>query len=146
QRVSRTSGSIRVGYAMTDEQALCSRCWGTRRLDFESIRIPRRTTRRFRLLSRHAVVLVLSFLVMASCKPGIGTEQAQRFADHWIALYNSHDVVGLCALYAETGNFVLPGMIWFAPSRDELRKAATDIWSHSPDMKITSLPAQVTVG
>jgi hypothetical protein len=80
---------------------------------------------------------------VGSCDSGRERREAEAFAERWRALYNSHDLAGFTALYAERGNCAVPGMVYFTRSRAEMRETLEKAWHKFPDMRIAENPRVV---
>lgn len=101
--------------------------------------MPKRTDRAVRI---GAVMLLL--LGVFGCNSGEAEQRrAEAFVARWRALYDSHEADGLSALYAETGNARLPGMLYFTPTRAQLRASLMDVWRRSPGLKVVDDPVVV---
>lgn len=94
---------------------------------------------RLRSMRGRPTLLCLTLAVCAvgtACRSGSERQAAEQFVDCWRFVYNSHDRYGFTNLYASEGPHAVPGMLYFVPSRQELR-SALDRMSTAKDLRST---------
>lgn len=74
-----------------------------------------------------------------ACRGGTSDADLEAFAQRWRALFDSHDVAALAALYAPNGAYTTPGMVYLVRTPVELRKVLDTLWRSNPDMRISGV-------
>jgi hypothetical protein len=94
-------------------------------------------------VNRVARALLFALLLLGpttlGCRSGTNRDELETLVERWRVLFNSHDLAGFTALYAPSGAYMTPGMVYFVRSPAELRLTLDALWRIHPDLRITQI-------
>ena len=82
--------------------------------------------------------LLIFGLLSRGCASSDRTDAAQLL-ERWRVTFNSHDLAGFTNLYADSGVYFPPGLVYFARTRSELRENLDRVWRATADMRIVEI-------